>query len=75
MILPMEYPRPKKTKYVDEETTVFNRWMIFGEHPDGIHVDIHDGTEDIITRIPREKAERLIAARNVFINTLLDETE
>jgi hypothetical protein len=73
MQLPMEYPLPMKTKYVDEETTATNRWMIFGEYGDlADSVDISDGTQDIITHIPRWRAETIIEARNVFVNILIE---
>jgi hypothetical protein len=68
----MEYPLPMKVKYVDEETTATNRWMIFGEYGDpNDSVDISDGNQDIITRIPRWRAESIIQARQVFVDMLL----
>jgi hypothetical protein len=75
MNLPMSYPRPVKDKYVDEETRLFAIWFIFGEHTNGIDVDIADTFGDVITGIPRQQAERLVEARGVFVNTLLRETE
>jgi hypothetical protein len=64
-----EIPWPIKDKYIDEETMEFARWIIFGEYQDGSNaVDIHwaTGGMDVICRIPRDKAERIIEARNKF---------
>lgn len=72
MQLPIYWPLPQKDKYIESETEMFARWFIFGEYPDKIHVDVSDGNSDIIIKIPRDKAETLIQARDVFINTILD---
>jgi hypothetical protein len=72
MQLPIEWPLPTKDKYLDEETSMLARWFIFGEHPDGIHVDVSDGNDDIVTKIPKNKAELLIKARNAFVDAVLD---
>ena len=44
-------------------------WFIFGEHLDG-RVDINDGERDVMTT-SREHAERIIAAREVWLNELV----
>jgi hypothetical protein len=77
---------PIKPKYLDEETPEFARWTIFGwyPHPDhpttelgwanhATHVDIHDGFRgaDIMLHVPREMAEKIIAARDKFADEIL----
>ena len=74
MNIPMNFPRPVRDKYVDEETRLFARWYIFGEYRNGRDVDIADPFGDVITGIPREEAVRLIEARDTFVDTLLKET-
>jgi hypothetical protein len=71
MILPIEYPRPFKDKYMDEETPMFAHWVIFGTHPDG-RVDISDGNQDILTRVPRPNAQKILEARNAFVNEMME---
>lgn len=69
--LPIDYTRrPWKTKYIDEETLATNKWFIFGVFKDGT-VDVSDGTEDILTHVPRAAAEEIIKARNDFVDVLL----
>lgn len=71
--LPIDYHnRPWKEKYLTEEITLLNRWMIFGVHPDG-SVDIADSDQDIFTRVPPETAERIISVRNAFCQFIEDE--
>jgi hypothetical protein len=72
MQLPIEYPAPQKDKYIEEETTVFNRWMIFGIHPETGNVDISDGDQDIITNVPKDRADKILEVRNMFVNTMLE---
>lgn len=70
--LPIDFCRaPWREKYIDEETPVCNRWFIFGER-DGT-VDICDGDNDILIHVPREKAEKIIASRNAFVDVLITE--
>lgn len=69
MQLPIQYPAPHKIKYLTGETTMFNHWMIFGEHPDGT-VDIADSDQDIIQRVPKHIAEQVIEARSRFCNEM-----
>ena len=71
-----------RDKYLDEECRAFCRWMIFGEiiSADGIRrptdlVDVAwaDGTsEDVITGIPRWRAEILVEIRSRFVSHCLE---
>lgn len=71
--LPIDYRNcPWKEKYLTEETTLLNHWMIFGVHPDG-SVDIADNDQDIFTHVPPETAERIISVRNAFCQFIEDE--
>jgi hypothetical protein len=54
--------RPWLEKRIDERVGL---WKIFGEHPDGM-VDVDDGTSDIFIAIPRDQAERAVAAHDRF---------
>ena len=47
----------------------FRRWFVFGEHLDG-RVDINDGNRDIVTAVDPEQAERIIAARDAFLDAV-----
>lgn len=72
MLLPIDYrKRPIKTKYVDEETPMFARWMIFGEYPDG-SVCVCSGDDDIFEYMPKEVAEKVIAARDAFVDAMME---
>lgn len=74
MLLPIDYrQRPFKAKYIDEETHMLSRWMIFGEHPDG-WVDIANSNgDDIFTHVPRDVAERMVDGRNDWVASVLEE--
>jgi hypothetical protein len=72
MILPIKYPAPEKDKYIDEETLVFNRWFIFGTRPDTGCVDISDANTDILTHVPPAQAKKIIEARDIFVDSMLD---
>lgn len=48
------------------------RWFIFGESPDGTTVDVADGERDVLTSVPRRMAEGIIAARDAFLDTVMD---
>jgi hypothetical protein len=63
---------PFRMKYLTEETFLLNRWMIFGTYPDG-SVCISDGQEDIMEWVPRDQAERIIAARDAFCGVIEEE--
>lgn len=71
MKLPIEYPRPWKHKYLDEETPMFARWFVFGTNQDKSRVCISDGNGDIISGLPAEKADRLIESRDRFVDDML----
>lgn len=59
---------PYRWKYVEEHPSrAFSPWFIFGESPDGTHVDIADQQGDVVMGLPRKKAERMIAARDTFL--------
>lgn len=73
MELPIDFRNaPIKPKYLDEETPMFARWFIWGEYSDGT-VDVVSGSTDIFDRVPREKALRIVAARETFCNAVLAE--
>lgn len=64
MTLPIDASAaPYREKYLTRETPVLNRWRVQG---DGPTVDIIDGANDIFTRVPSDKARRLVAAREFF---------
>lgn len=71
--IPIDYrKRPWKPKYLTEETLMLNRWMIFGTFPDDT-VGISDGTDDIFDYVPKDVAERIIAARDAFCKVIEEE--
>ena len=57
---------PIREKYVDE---MFPALFEFGEYPNG-NVDLSNGQTDVITNIPPQIAEEIIAANYVFRQTL-----
>lgn len=70
--LPIDYSRrPWREKYVDE-TPRLARWFIFGQFLDGT-VGITDADTSIFDRVPRDVAERIIAARDVFCDAIVKE--
>jgi hypothetical protein len=40
-------------------------WHVFGEHADGT-VDVSDGSRDVFTELPRDIADKVIAAHDYF---------
>jgi hypothetical protein len=74
MQLPISFASfPVKEKYIDEETSVLSRWMVFGEHKDGT-VDVCDAQgNDIFTRVPAPLAELLCRKRNIWVGELLEQ--
>lgn len=38
-------------------------WFIFGEDPDGEHVDVSDGERDVLVNVTRAEAAKAIAAQ------------
>lgn len=71
MNLPIQWDPPYRDKRFSFETPVTNAWCIFGFRTDGT-VDISDGTNDIFTGVPLDKAERICQARNKFVNELVE---
>lgn len=71
MQLPIDYrSRPIKEKYLDFETPMFARWVIFGEYDDGT-VAITDPTgADVFTHVPKDVAEQIIHARDNFVSEI-----
>ena len=63
---------PFRHKYLDEETPLFCRWMIFGRHADGVTVDIADSDGEVFVNVPIEMAERILATRNAFCDALIE---
>lgn len=60
-----------REKYIE---TRFPRWFAFGTYPNG-HVDINDGTNDVVEDCTRERAEWLIAEREKLIDMLVAVTQ
>jgi len=73
MDLPLDArTRPFREKYIDEETPMFRRWMLFGVEQDGtVHVCDGDG-DSIISGLTVGEAMRITEARHIFVNTVLD---
>ena len=64
---------PFRDKYIDSETPVMCRWMVFGVHPLTGLVDIADSTgDDVFTMVDSAKADRIVALRNKFSADLLE---
>lgn len=71
MLLPLDASTaPYREKYLDA-IPAFADWFIFGESNQG--VDISDGLDDVIIKIDKASAERLIAARDVFCKAIRKE--
>lgn len=77
MQLPLDYSTlsfPVKSKYLAEETLEMDEWFIFGDYADGT-VGIcrsAGGNEDIMRRVPRSIAERIIAIRNAYSEAMVE---
>lgn len=61
---------PFKPKYVEDETPMLARWMVFGTYDDGT-VGISDGQEDIFVGVPPAAAESIVQARDVFVDAMM----
>lgn len=61
---------PFRQKYLDEETPVLNRWMVFGDYPEGL-VGVSDGQQDIFSHLLLSKAMIIVAARNAWVDLVL----
>jgi hypothetical protein len=59
-----------REKYID--AAVGGVWFIFGKREDG-SVDISNGTTDVFTKVPLEKALNLLAIRSKFLQELYRE--
>ena len=57
-----------REKYIEES---FPRYFIFGEYDDGIHVDVASIDGDIVSKITREDARRLISERDKILDKLI----
>ena len=69
-----QYTWPYNAKYLEEQHPEFADWFIFGEHPGTDLVDIVDSTlanNEIMTKVPRRKAERICIDRRVFVARLI----
>lgn len=76
MRLPIDFTDthfPIKEKYIDEETAVLSRWMIFGTHSEDDTVDVCDAQgADIFTHVPLQQATDIVHDRNVWVGRLLE---
>jgi hypothetical protein len=63
-----------KVKYIDEETSMFARWIEFGRDRTDNSVCLHDAYlgQDILTGLTDEQAERILEARNRFCDEIVD---
>jgi hypothetical protein len=73
MEIPIDARRaPFKPKYIEDETSLTNRWMLFGTDPsDGTH-HVCDADEDIVVGLTNQQAIRLVEARRIFVNEVLN---
>ena len=55
----------------DQAEAILPAWFIFGEHADGA-VDVCDKNGEVLFRLPRDVAERLIRERDESIRKVLD---
>ncbi|QIV65907.1 hypothetical protein Cp1R7AA1_063 [Mesorhizobium phage Cp1R7A-A1] len=71
MMLPIDVSKaPIREKYI-EETFMLARWIVFGRRGD--LVDVSDGdANDIFIGCTDAQAERIVEARNRFINDIVD---
>lgn len=42
-------------------------WFVFGQRPDGT-VDINDGTNDVLVKVPKDGADQIIEAHNKVVS-------
>lgn len=70
MTVPIDYAdAPIREKNL-EGNREFAFWFIFGEHENG-NVDIHCQYGDVITNVPPEAADEILAARGEFMSVIL----
>jgi hypothetical protein len=62
---------PIKEKYIDEETALLSRWMIFGAYPDGTVAICDSQGADVFTHVVRKRAEDIVRKRNEWVADLL----
>lgn len=74
MNLPIDVRRaPYREKYLDEETPMLKRWMIFGHDPDDKTLQITDNNaNDIFVGLSATQAARIIIARDEFVRKIID---
>lgn len=58
-----------KDKYIERR---FPRYIIFGEHKNGYHVDIASAHDDNVATVSREGAIKLIENRNELLNAFCE---
>lgn len=61
---------PYPSQQIDRNTPALNRWHIHGAWPNDA-VDITDGHSEIILSLHRLAAERIVNARNAFVDEVL----
>jgi len=57
-----------REKYVDEKIGIY---MIFGARPDGT-VDVANQYGDVLEGLPRDVAEKIVEAHDIFRHTVYD---
>ncbi len=55
-----------KRKYIEER---LGGWFVHGEHPDG-WVDIEDASGTVLTRIPKDEANKICVDRDRLIDVI-----
>ena len=74
MQLPIDFTQtqfPIKEKYIDEETAVLSRWMVFGSYRDGTVAICDAQGNDIFIHVPVDQAETIVRQRNQWVSVLL----
>jgi hypothetical protein len=76
MNLPIDFRSthiPIKEKYIDEETPLLSRWMVFGLHSEDGTVDVCDSQGgDVLVHVPVAQANRIVKERNIWVGQLLE---
>ncbi|RUW56825.1 hypothetical protein [Mesorhizobium sp. M8A.F.Ca.ET.021.01.1.1] len=60
-----------RAKYIEDETFLFNSWIVFGKRGDLVDVSDRDAN-DIFIGCTQAQAERIVEARSRFINEILE---
>jgi len=72
MNLPIDASKaPYRDKYLDEETPLLARWIIFGWDPTHGSFQVDDAHDPIFTGLTYQQAEQLCMARKVFVDEVL----